>query len=738
MKLHSSYLALVGLACLTACGGSSDGPQTPSGTFAMFSPSTGEIPLPSDLLFADSTDGTLNPELASGLAGVPLVEALGALDGWGTSSSLSMVFAGELDPTTVEPGSSVRFFEVSADRSFDSLGGPIDGVARELLGSVQDPDTGLPSDADAEYMALVRPAAEQDAGQSLVVVPLVPLAASTTYMAIVTDALLDTAGEPVTRSIAYQNASQLAPLSPSNPLADVQQQVLAMHAAAQTQDIEPDSIVLSTQFSTQSVDDVFADVAAVLAGNEAAVIAELCSSNPNLICDDTAPDPNGAVSHVISSGPSGTTGDPQFGGSPANAATIHEGALTLPYFLTAATPGGPLNDSPSSDPAPLEMPFRARLAAGLDDVERHLTRFNSLPAITGQQSIPLLVSLPRTLSRPPGGWPVVVFQHGIDGSRADLLALADTLANGGFAAVAIDLPLHGVDPDHPLFTGYLDDGIRERTFGLDLLDNASFEENPDGIPEPTGTHFISLDAPLVCRDNFRQAASDLLALFSQLDSIDIDGDLTPDFNSTDVHFIGHSLGAIAGVPALRFADPVNSVTFGMPGGGLARLLAESPSLGPPIESDLEQAGIDPEAPEFEQFLSSTQAVIDSADPLNHAAALAASGLPIFLIEIVGLEGLNDPDLVLPNSVAGAPLSGTEPLIRAFGLAPVADDQLDPDGIQGAARFTEGGHSSLLVQDSPTEGAFFEMRSMAVEFAATSGTVLTIADDDVVAGGPGAN
>ena len=46
--------------------------------------------------------------------------------------------------------------------------------------------------------------------------------------------------------------------------------------------------------------------------------------------------------------------------------------------------------------------------------------------------------------QPGGGWPIMVFQHGITADRTNLLAIADSFALGGMVGIAIDLPLHGL------------------------------------------------------------------------------------------------------------------------------------------------------------------------------------------------------------------------------------------------------------------------------------------------------
>jgi predicted dienelactone hydrolase len=76
--------------------------------------------------------------------------------------------------------------------------------------------------------------------------------------------------------------------------------------------------------------------------------------------------------------------------------------------------------------------------------EPNLTVLNPLPAKVSDESIiPLLVSIPKA-PKPAPGWPMVFFQHGITRNRTHMLAVADGLANAGFAVVAMDPPLDGL------------------------------------------------------------------------------------------------------------------------------------------------------------------------------------------------------------------------------------------------------------------------------------------------------
>jgi hypothetical protein len=152
------------------------------------------------------------------------------------------------------------------------------------------------------------------------------------------------------------------------------------------------------------------------------------------------------------------------------------------------------------------------------------------------------------------------------------------------------------------------------------------------------------------------------------------------------------------------------------------MLDGSPTFGPRIRAGLAAAGVIAGTPEFAQFMVVTQTVIDAGDPLNYAAITRATKNILFH-EVIG-------DQVIPNTVAGAPLSGTEPLIAEMGLTVISSTTSNPAGVDVALRFTEGDHGSLL---NPTTsiGATVEMQSEMASMFATQGTTVIVTDESVV-------
>jgi pimeloyl-ACP methyl ester carboxylesterase len=332
------------------------------------------------------------------------------------------------------------------------------------------------------------------------------------------------------------------------------------------------------------------------------------------------------------------------------------------------------------------------------------------------------------------------------------------MAAAGFAVVAIDLPLHGItDPTNPFYRNQLLTGTPaaglisgERTFDLDLSINATGAAGSDGKIDPSGSYFINLNSLLTSRDNLREGVTDLLELRSSIAVMSLDGH-TPAFDTARVGFIGQSLGSIEGTTFMAVAQTPNTyvqnAVLNVPGGGVVGLLIGSPTFGPVILGGLAQAGVHPGTPEFGQFVVAAQTVIDSGDPINFA--LATANKNILAQEVVGgsprlagdiapancstcydANGNWLPDQVIPNAVAGFPLSGGNPLIAALGLTTLTSSTQSATGIRGVVRFVTGTHGSLL-DPSTSPQATVEMQTEAASFLATGGTAVQITNPAVI-------
>jgi hypothetical protein len=306
----------------------------------------------------------------------------------------------------------------------------------------------------------------------------------------------------------------------------------------------------------------------------------------------------------------------------------------------------------------------------------------------------------------------VIVQHGITRNRSDALAMSDGFADACFILAAIDFPLHGItDTTNPLYCDATKPqciGATERTFDIDLV-NAAGAAISDGVIDPSGTHFVNIPSPATTRDNLRQMEADLITFTKSIQTLAIaPGTPLPagpvGVNPARVSFAGQSLGAIAGGSHVHFANDLATVTLEEPGGGLASLFRDSATFGPRIRAAL-GAQLVPDSYAYNLFFRDVQAVLDSADPINHIKD-AVNMHPVHLIKVLD-------DTVVPNN-------STDRLILAGGLNKLTT--LGPNAVGpgngGYAFFTQGAHGSMF-DPRASLAATIEMQSQAIKFAATA-------------------
>jgi pimeloyl-ACP methyl ester carboxylesterase len=729
---------------LAACSSNDEGDgglaESERKLISLFDPvaASAVIPFPNDGLFGTPTDGTLNIPNPSN---APFVTAANHLDGFSTVASAFTDLIGAVDLDSANtPGAIV----IINTRTFQTL---VPGVDyRVQFSTAVDPVTGRPLD---------------ELRSRLLIEPLKPLAPATTYLVVVTRALKSVEGvaaEPadlfrvllsdqsVTAQLVAGNEPALTLLSEAqrNSLEGIRQlyqtRILPPLAAA---GLPAQALVIAWPFTTQSIGPTLRRLQNTVQPQLMTLVAT------GLTTQDVIP----ALPPV---------------------ADLYVGSIELPYYLADATPtqddadesffvngapDNPLNSYWRADAGVVadgNAPIGAPCAALQPSVST--TRCFPQPRARASQRVPVLATIPNANSgrtAPEGGWPVVIFQHGITGNRSQMLAIAPALAAAGFAVVAIDLPLHGLPPGDALraATEQFPQPLRpsERTFDLDLVDNSTGAPPADGVPDASGTHFINLSSLLTSRDNVRQAEADLITLAASVGgAVILGGNLQPSgarFADGDVRYVGYSLGAIVATTFLG-VNPGNApAVLAMPGGGIAKLLDGSASFGPRIAAGLSAASggsIAEGNDTYETFLRFAQQVIDDGDPLNYAAAASANRSMLMFV----VRG----DAVVPNCTirgdANCPatdtipissfLGGSDPLARALGLAPqpgpalsdgfdvpiAAQTIVDANGIDAVVRFNQGDHGSIL---SPAANALVtcEMQTQTAFFLASGGRQLPI-------------
>lgn len=711
MKHYTSLVAAPLLLALAACSSDSNydfdgakdeldaGIAASSSPQALFSPDPNApvLPFPNSLFFLTSTDGTLDLPLgadADETLANPRV-ALNQQDGFSTVAPLVTTVSEPLDPSSLIVGDTIRVFEVSTAQAVGVTG---------VLSEITDP----------------RLMAATSIGDQLVLIPTVPLNPGSDYLVVLTNGITDVDGNGLEANLTYgllkgdqalglpqTDLDRLAVLTQMEQPSQTEQEELEelqirqqtlgqlellrgatgsqLAAAQAAAAIDPSDVALTWVFRTQSTREV------LQAAKDLSTTTALRLGNSG-------------------------------GTSPAGGkADVYIGSLDVPYYLTALQGEAGVADVLNSYWKNSEGNVVGTLNASQTP--------DYTPVATSTETIPVLMSVPNVSSAgggnmPADGWPVTIFQHGITGNRSYMMAIADAMADAGRVVIAIDMPMHGlIDSSDPLHADNSPFGVHERTFDIDLAtnpleDGTEVEDvGPDNIPDTSGKYFINLQNLANSRDNLRQSVADLFVLTANLSTAQVEG---VTLNAGNLNFVGHSLGGIVGTTMLAFDNSFQSATLAMPGGGIAQLLANSESFAPRINAGLAEADIMPGTADYNTFLTVAQTLLDSADPINHAATLAQSGsTQLHMIEVLG-------DKVIPNSVATAPLSGTEPLARQLGLTQIVADS----STGGLVKFSIGDHGSIL-NPATSAAATVEMQRQTATFAATQGTQLPVTDSSVI-------
>ncbi|MEH8199307.1 VolA/Pla-1 family phospholipase [Aeromonas allosaccharophila] len=809
MKKKLIYAAVLS-ALLAGCGGDDNKGDTTSSLDYALSGATGIRP---SVLAPRASDGTLKFSTETADLSNP-VSALSTLDGWSTTQPVQLV------PATVT-GVSVP---APAASEYASAVAPL-----YLLELVLDPVTQRPVGVkNNKPLTYGTDFVVSDGGGKLNLVPLKPLNPSSYYMIVATDSLKDSRGTPLKAGGDYSNFKSAAGATTQeqtiNGLISLQEGLFKAATG-----ITSDRVIFSDWFATQSGADVLLAVKSAAASvlkspslDAASLWKQDARGNTSLPATYTISSLNGGVDFLTQLAAEPFLPQDQkdalsaaFGtGMPLNGVAqltkVYTGTVKLPYFLSTPALAGSWDKAKTQswhgaipslyaianaleagdtevigglvgagvDPALLgeliadpsrqsELLTEASKLIGVTltsggkplDAERNIGRFNPLPTLTEVQSVPLRIFAAGPLANVTD---VIIYQHGVTSIKENAYALAlgqigaGATASKSVAVVVIDHPLHG-----------------ERGYALSgSTDTVTTSENP--------TPYLNLGYLTVARDNLKQSVADLLGLRLAVGLANAKG-LGGQLGGAGlkVHFLGHSLGAIAGANLLAVANQTTGSALAdalfkfdtgglaMPGGGIAPLLLNSPSFGPTIKMSVLtsgspelKAGFTAYAPNCKtaaatcfvnEFLPSldaatqagaastlqsytfaAQSVLDSADPINLGSGVAKS-FPLFATEIVGDGALSLPDQVIPNSIASAPLGGTEPLFRVLGLQELKGSGVLPAG-HHAARFLKGGHSSLLAPDENFDQAgavTTEIQTQFASFFMSGGAAVKVTDDTLI-------
>ena len=641
--------------------------------------------------------------------------------------------------------------------------------------------------------------------------PLKPLDSKTKYVVLVTGSVKDTSGAKVSPSPDYAAITGTGDLvSPSlsavRTLVDTLEQLGGNIITAGGSNLAPlaDGIVFAAPFTTT-------DPTAVLGAMTAPAAALPAALNPGNAVSGVIEPQARDFEFIPVTGNQISIKDLTYDAESMTSSipldvNISQGALKLPQYVEAF----------ATDPSDIWEALSTAATPEDTDGTNNVTYRFPFAKEKRDAVVPVLMFEPTgtgTSAACTGGkpWPVVIMQHGFTSSRTGNLINGAQVANFScHAVIAIDLPHHGIAADAetqlafnvevadtatPANTPWASavdaviaansanpdntmlDELKERheSFYLDATTGAPTPMDFDNKAGGSGSLFIRLDNFQRTRDNMRQSVMDLMNLNASLVNIDLDNTANgPDLDVTKVKYIGHSLGAIVGTPfvALNNAslaantnlNQIQAAVLATPGGHMTKLIESSVFLSGSLLPGL--AGVNASLVQgnsaLESYMKVSQAIIDSADPINFLGALKAVNTPVLLVGMYGGADFGDSaypaDLVVPVTGEGTvlangsakaetavnPLTGLQPFIDLLGAENVTGT---PTGNIYLAKYNEGSHSTfsaagsravadddgIVADEFDSAAAYAEMRSQTVDLlddgaltAAKTATVL-IAD-----------
>ena len=296
------------------------------------------------------------------------------------------------------------------------------------------------------------------------------------------------------------------------------------------------------------------------------------------------------------------------------------------------------------------------------------------------------VTIPKAAA-PPGGYPIVIFGHGLGGSSRDVL----TAVPGEIG----DAPLMGI--------------------GISALQHGR-RGNPTG--------FFVLSNITSTREFFRQTAVDEMQLVRMIENAHAAGIVPFDqVNPDRIMYFGVSLGGIIGTVFTTIEPHVPVSMLSVPGGGLLNIL-DSHDIGnllePLISVAVQLPRDNPYFPRFlHRFQQMAQWALDAADPINFAPHTIVPGaqLPNVPVKRVLMhEGIVDN--TVPNRT-------TDELAFAMRLPDLnlTGGCLDQDGCSGIFRYVMTDYGQAALSGHSVSFAIPQAQAQLAEFLNSNGTAV---------------
>jgi hypothetical protein len=319
---------------------------------------------------------------------------------------------------------------------------------------------------------------------------------------------------------------------------------------------------------------------------------------------------------------------------------------------------------------------------------------NGQPIVQGTPQVKFTLILPKQASW--ANLPVVIYEHGINRTRADMLVQADTVTAQGMALLAIDIIYHGDRATQP----------------VDAISDVTRVQAPDGFGDVkgldasvrffvlTGSGGVPAAHMLGMRSTLQQAAVDLCSLVAFARA----GNLAPiatalaaadpglpadlSFRSDGVALVSESFGSMLAATALAVEPGIHAAVLSVPAGGFPypTLLHSPPFSGTfsgviltPFDVAMRVIfGDDVKGARFEPIVRLYDSALESGEPIAYAPYVLDGGL----------RGGDAPNVLVAEvwSDEWVPNEASEHLAVAMGLPelPLALTMPPPSG--GTLRF----------------------------------------------------
>lgn len=679
-RLRSSYNGL--LTILAATGAKREDVSlmwaftTQSLSEIIYDPTTAEIPFPNDVLIDQKTGKVNIPEGKNETAGAKALRlGLNSLDGFTTTGGSYATFRGTVDPTTAKMLKGLVVLDTKAGSPVLGVKIEVDAKANAL---VLTPTTPFKENNQYAIVAFSKFKTERSVmanggltdktGRRFGASSFIALSRSKAT-------LLDKDGNSALPNVSDALAKQLEPARLAfKKLYDTLE-------ASTLLPIKREEVVCAWAFTTQSITKPLTKLRALPWSALAAVEKAMGKAGPEL---------TGTYDTTLTGFPTGKAKD-------AIAGWVQNGSFTSITVVDEAGTG-------AFHPDPAKCITDGKCKPG---------------AISYTLTVP-------TGTAPATGWPVVLFQHGLDKARTDMLDMANVLAKGGFATIGFDVIYHG-----PRSWCTKDDHCKSGTCALTTGKCAAgFKDtDSDGIVDASGARFLNTANPFAVRDNMRQHVIDASSLLRALtmkgylaiiDSNSAAGVVKLD--EKKVHYVSQSLGSILGTLVLATTSAPKRAVLNVPGSPVVDIILTAPNYAATKAAVLKANGVTEGTPGYLQLVNTFKWILDPADPGNFAKHVISTPLSDDVLSAATKTAVKIPAKEVMIQLAGKdqtiPVKLGEALATWMGVS------------YGDTTYKDQGHGFLLSPDpKSSQTATDAARAQVVNFLTTG----KVCKPDVTAG-----